>query len=74
MSLKFKSEKPCDCPVCYEPLSNEHKSLSCGHWVHRECIINSKKECCPLCRQHVELTLEEKHKIHFLKVKSLGLR
>ena len=67
MPSKFQSEKPQDCPVCFESLDNENKTLSCGHWVHKECVIKSKKDCCPLCRQTVELTLEEQYRIQELQ-------
>ena len=63
MSSQFQEEKPTECPVCFESLSNEQKTLSCGHWVHKECVIKSKKDCCPLCRQTVELTIEEQYKM-----------
>ena len=57
--MSFVCEKPSECPVCYEPL-NEDKALSCGHWVHKSCIIKSKKDNCPMCRQKVKLTRREK--------------
>ena len=57
--MSFVCEKPSECPVCYEPL-NEVKALSCGHWVHKSCIIKSKKDNCPMCRQKVKLTRREK--------------
>ena len=68
--MSFTCEKPCECPVCFEPL-NEDKSLSCGHWVHKNCIIRSKKDTCPLCRKQVELTLEEKDELFRLKVQDI---
>ena len=57
--MSFVCEKPSECPVCYEPL-NEDKALSCGHWVHKSCIIKSKKDNCPMCRQKVKLTRRER--------------
>lgn len=67
MPLQFQEEKPQDCPVCFESLSNENKTLTCGHWVHKECVIKSKKDCCPMCRQTVELSLEEQYKLQQLQ-------
>lgn len=57
--MSFVCEKPSECPVCYESL-NEDKALSCGHWVHKSCIIKSKKDNCPMCRQKVKLTRRER--------------
>ena len=67
MPSQFKAEKPQDCPVCFESLDNENKTLSCGHWVHTECVIKSKKDCCPLCRQTVKLSLEEQYRLQELQ-------
>ena len=57
--MSFVCEKPSECPVCYEPLETD-KALSCGHWVHKSCIIKSKKDNCPMCRQKVKLTRKER--------------
>jgi hypothetical protein len=67
MPSQFQAEKSQDCPVCFESLDNENKTLSCGHWVHKECIIKSKKDCCPLCRQTVNLSLEEQYNLQELQ-------
>jgi hypothetical protein len=67
MPSQFQAEKPQDCPVCFESLDNENKTLSCGHWVHTECVIKSKKDCCPLCRQTVKLSLEEQYRLQELQ-------
>lgn len=52
---KYRFEKG-DCPICLEPIElpeiqslKQLQPLSCGHWVHRECIRKCKPEC-PLCR------------------------
>jgi hypothetical protein len=57
--MSYVCEKPSECPVCYEPLETD-KALSCGHWVHKSCIIKSKKDNCPMCRQKVKLTRRER--------------
>lgn len=59
-------EKPSECPVCYEILRTS-KPLSCGHWVHKKCIVKSLKNECPICRKEVELTDLEKVEIKYLK-------
>lgn len=38
-----------DCPVCYEDITN-NETLSCGHCIHKSCIIASGKAECPICR------------------------
>ena len=43
-------EKPSDCCICYETLSEEDKPLSCGHVIHLECVKKHFKPECPLCR------------------------
>ena len=60
--MSFVCEKPSECPVCYEPLETD-KALSCGHWVHKSCIIKSKKDNCPMCRQKVKLTRREREEM-----------
>lgn len=65
--MSFVCEKPSECPVCYEPL-NENKALSCGHWVHKSCIIKSKKDNCPMCRQKVKLSRREREDMYNLIV------
>ncbi len=57
--MSFVCEKPSECPVCYESLETDN-ALSCGHWVHKSCIIKSKKDNCPMCRQKVKLTRRER--------------
>jgi Zn-finger nucleic acid-binding protein len=60
--MMFTCEKPSECPVCYEALE-DHKPLSCGHWVHKSCIIKSKKDNCPMCRAKVKLTRREREEM-----------
>ncbi len=67
MSSHFTCEKPSECPVCYEALE-DLKPLSCGHWVHKGCIIKSKKDNCPMCRQKVKLTRREREEMINLMV------
>lgn len=38
---------PKECCICYEKL---HESLRCGHDAHLECIKQSLKPECPICR------------------------
>lgn len=58
-------EKPKDCPICFDSLKDENKSLSCGHWVHYNCINEWKKSQkfnhlkCPVCRANVKYSNQE---------------
>jgi len=55
-------EKPDECPVCMDHFKKETKHLRpCGHWVCIECIINSGKSECPLCRQKVYLSKSQRN-------------
>ena len=44
-----------DCGVCFETVEN---SLTCGHKIHEECVANSGKSICPICRAKVTLSEE----------------
>lgn len=61
----FRFHRPEECPVCMESLLNENRPLDCGHWVHRECVLNWKDEC-PVCRQKVKLSREERTRLNKL--------
>lgn len=65
--IKFNDwiqEKPDECPVCYEEISCE-EHLSCGHYVHRSCVIKTKKTCCPMCKSEIALDATELKQIFF---------
>lgn len=53
-------EKPDDCPVCMDPFHENDIPLTCGHWVHKSCIIKSGKGQCPICRFELYLSTLEK--------------
>jgi hypothetical protein len=55
---EWKQELSEDCAVCCEKISNVDY-LSCGHCIHKKCIIKSNKTTCPCCREEIELTREE---------------
>jgi hypothetical protein len=42
-------ERPSECPVCYESLT-ENNPLTCGHWLHIDCVKKHFKPECPICR------------------------
>lgn len=64
--------KPESCCVCMEPLDSEQNPLECGHWVHIECIIQSAKAECPLCRAALprlgKSVLKKIKKLHKIRV------
>lgn len=43
---------PDECPVCFGD-NEDLKQYCCGHWVHKQCIIDSGKAKCPICRQFI---------------------
>lgn len=54
----FRFPKPDECPVCTCPLTDP-QPLSCGHWVHRECVLKWGKDQCPVCRSKIRMTKKE---------------
>jgi hypothetical protein len=54
-------DKPEECPVCVEDFQVDEKPLTCGHWVHKSCVIKSGKGQCPICRFELYLSLKERH-------------
>lgn len=40
-----------DCSVCMENVNmNTECPLECGHWFHKQCIVQTNLHICPLCR------------------------
>lgn len=52
---KPASNKPSDCPICFESLALEKNAMICGHWVHLECAKKQTRDECPLCRTVLNL-------------------
>ncbi|NDG64481.1 MAG: hypothetical protein EBY29_13610 [Planctomycetes bacterium] len=51
----YRFEKPDDCPVCMETISSRTETpLSCGHWVHKHCLVPTNLHMCPVCRQSMQ--------------------
>ena len=46
-----------DCAVCIE--SCPVNPLSCGHWIHFDCIVKSEKKECPMCKESLTFTKEQ---------------
>lgn len=47
-------EIPEYCPICFEDSSvNSYIQLTCGHYMHKECMISCGRPTCPVCKQFV---------------------
>jgi len=66
--IGFRQSKPDDCIVCCESLEKQRTSLSCGHWVHTNCIIQSAKAECPICRAPLKMGKRAMHKLEQLRL------
>jgi hypothetical protein len=54
-SHRYRLEKPDDCPICIESISDETEiPLECGHLIHKECLIPTNIHICPMCRQDMK--------------------
>jgi hypothetical protein len=54
-SHRYRLEKPDDCPICMESISDETEiPLECGHLIHKECLIPTNIHICPMCRQNMK--------------------
>lgn len=51
-------DKPEECPICFEKLENKD-ILSCGHYVHKNCVIKWGKKLCPVCKTEIKLSKKE---------------
>ena len=68
--LIFTYEKPDECPIClttFEPKEEKGRItfiplIPCHHWVCVNCVINSGKLECPICRQSVKLSEKDEQK------------
>jgi hypothetical protein len=47
----FLENKPDECPVCLQSFAKNVRALSCGHYVHHNCIVKSGVSRCPICRK-----------------------
>lgn len=66
---KFFSPRPEECPVCYESISEQKRPLECGHWIHKQCIVESAKAECPICRCKLQMGKRDLNKIEKLAKK-----
>ena len=63
INTSFIEQKPDCCPICYDSFHIHDKPLSCGHYIHRNCIVLSKQTKCSICRSEIVLYRQELHTI-----------
>jgi hypothetical protein len=52
---KYRLEKPDECPICMDTISDITEiPLSCGHWIHKNCLKSIVNYKCPICRQSIK--------------------
>ena len=69
----------CDtCAVCLEPFSASNINISytnCGHKFHSSCLLSSKSNKCPNCRNIILENLSDKKNLstfqHIIKISSI---
>ena len=62
-------EKPDTCPICFESTNTSVIQLTCGHYLHKECMIKCGRPTCPICKQFVYMTKDV-----FLRLRINNLR
>lgn len=55
-STDFKEEPQDECHVCCESIDTH---LSCGHWIHIDCVVQTGKAECPLCKKVVSMSIDD---------------
>lgn len=48
-------DKPDMCQICFDSDDN-YITLTCGHQLHKECMIKCGRPICPICKQFVYMT------------------
>ena len=65
-STDFKEEPQDECHVCCESIDTH---LSCGHWIHIDCVVQTGKANCPLCKKVVSMSIDDVVKMEKLSKK-----
>lgn len=52
---QYRLERPDECPVCTECLSEQEMPLSCGHWICEACVKKLSYAVCPMCRSNLQI-------------------
>ena len=53
-----KLEKEC-CAICMEDENECKQPLSCGHWIHFDCVLKTCKKECPMCKSVLKFSAEQ---------------
>lgn len=68
---KNSTYKEESCCVCLENFENNFIPLKeCKHYVHIECVINSGKDQCPICRVKIKLNRSQKMELKKVQTKN----
>jgi hypothetical protein len=60
----FKEEPQDDCHVCCDSID---EPLSCGHWIHIDCVVQTGNPNCPLCKRVITMSCENAVKMEQIK-------
>lgn len=52
---QYALDKPSDCPICLEPLTEADKPWRCGHYAHDKCVAQCSDDICCICRAELEM-------------------
>jgi hypothetical protein len=58
-NVTFIEDKPNECIICANKLEDIDQPLSCGHYFHKECFMQTKNTICPVCRTEVKLSFDD---------------
>jgi len=55
MSMEIETEIEKEtCCVCLDEI--QRSPITCGHMVHRDCLVRTGSKLCPICREPFRLT------------------
>ncbi|XP_067313114.1 RING finger protein 222 [Pseudorasbora parva] len=46
-AMDEEAQEDCECPVCYESLTDSARTLSCGHHFCHDCLVRTLMNTCP---------------------------
>jgi hypothetical protein len=76
MPSRFLSKLPADeneeCPICLDGLKDPITTHSCKHRFCMTCVMNTRSDTCPLCRQQMTMVYRDCFSQPF-EIKGMGL-
>lgn len=60
------TEKPENCPICFDSLESQKTHTVCGHWFHDKCMEQQVK--CPMCRYDFSHLVDEEFLVGMIMV------